>query len=107
MGNKHAKVEKSTHAAATDITLSANYLDYFEMNAYSFTRKDVSVAKDRKWGPRSENGGLHQVKKTSLSNEDLPIPGRTGKANDMSLGDMERQKILTGQGKFIYRQKII
>jgi hypothetical protein len=31
----------------------------------------------------------------------------TGKANDMSLGDMERQKILTGQGKSIYGQKII
>jgi len=32
--------------------------------------------KARKWGPRPENGGLRQVKKTSLSKEDLSIPGR-------------------------------
>ncbi len=37
-------------------------------------RKEVSVAKARKWGPRPENGGLRQVKKTSLSKEDLPMP---------------------------------
>jgi hypothetical protein len=44
---------------------------------------------------------LRYVRKT------FPYPEETGKVNYMSLGDMERQKILTGQGKFIYRQKII
>ncbi len=38
--------------------------------------KEVSVTKDRKWGPRPENGGRRQVRKTSLSKDDLPIPGR-------------------------------
>jgi hypothetical protein len=38
------------------------------MNAYSLEKKFLL--------PRPENGGLRQVKKTSLSKEDLPIPGR-------------------------------
>ncbi len=38
--------------------------------------KKFLFTKARKWGARTENGGLRQVKKTSLSKEDLPIPGR-------------------------------
>jgi len=39
--------------------------------------------------------------------EPFPYPEETGKANYLSLGEMERRKILTGQREFIHRQKII
>ena len=66
--------EKEKRKAKRDFSTETS----FEMNAYLFTRKEVSVAKARKWGPRPENGGLRQVKKTSLSKEDLPIRDREG-----------------------------
>ena len=51
--------------------------------------------------PGPENGRHFSI-------EDPPIPRReTRKSKYMSPGDMKRQKIITGQREFIYRQKII
>jgi hypothetical protein len=69
------------------------------MNAYSLEKMFLL--------PRPENGGLRQVKKTSLSKEDLPIPGRDREGELYVSWRHGKTKDTYWSGKFIYRQKII
>ena len=76
--------------------MSNSYI--FEDDAYSLQRS--FCCQDQKMGR------LREVKKTSPSNKTFPYPEETGKANYLSLGDMERRKVLTVRGSIYIDRRL-